>query len=88
MKAFCVLEKGLTIELDPQVTRASDPMVLTLFPFPSITRGMSGTTEFPFMGLFPTLVVFLLALAGNDWPLEYGPWPIGIICKGLVDGEI
>ena len=72
----------------PQVTRASDPLVLTLFPFPSITRGMSGTTEFPFMGLFRTLVVFLLAFAGNDWPLEYCPWPIGITCKGLVDGEI
>ena len=40
------------------------------------------------MGLFLTLVVFLLAFAGNDWPLEYCPWPIGIVCKGLVDGEI
>ena len=40
------------------------------------------------MGLFLTLAVFLLAFAGNDWLLEYCPWPIGIICKGLVDGEI
>ena len=72
----------------PQVTRASDPLVLTLFPFPGITRGMSATTEFLFMGLFRTLVVFLLAFVGNDWPLEYCLWPIGIIWKGLVDGVI
>ena len=44
--------------------------------------------EFPFMGLFLALVVFLVAFAGNDWPLEYCPGTIGIICKGLVDGEI
>ena len=34
----------------------TNPLVLTLFPFPSITRGMSATTEYPFMGLFRTLV--------------------------------
>ena len=88
VKVFCVLEKGLTIEWTPQVTKTSDPLVLTCFPFPSITRDMSGTTEFHFLNLFLTLFVFSLAFVGNDWPLEYCPWPIGIIFKGLGDGEI
>ena len=45
VKAFVSSRRGSRLNWTPQVTRASDPLVLTLFPFPSITRGMSGTTE-------------------------------------------